>query len=94
MGLLECRLIVQFAQHLWLEQPNNNTVWLNVYMWNIKTKITVNVNIFIIVLMNCVSPSFTLSKMYKLDVKNTKLSSLNKFNKVIWEGCAKISSTF
>jgi len=56
---------------------------------NIKTKITVNVNIFIIVLMNCVSPwvffSFTLSKMYKLGVKNMKLDSFNQFDKVIWE---------
>lgn len=27
VGLLECQLVVvQFAQHLWLEKPNNNTV--------------------------------------------------------------------
>lgn len=56
---------------------------------NIKTKITVNVNIFIIVLMNCISPwvflFFNLSKMYKLNVKNTEPDSLNKFDKVSWE---------
>lgn len=27
VGLLECQfVVVQFAQHLWLEKPNNNTV--------------------------------------------------------------------
>lgn len=58
---------------------------------NIKTKITVNVNIFIVVLMNCISPwvgwfcfgFFFLSKLCKLDVKNTKAESLNRFDKVI-----------
>lgn len=59
-----------------------------IHVKNIKTKITVNVNIFIIVLMNYLFLgwlffSFTLSKMYKLDVKNTKPDSLNKFDKVI-----------
>lgn len=59
-----------------------------IHVKNIKTKITVNVNIFIIVLMNYLFLgwlffSFPLSKMYKLDVKNTKPDSLNKFDKVI-----------
>lgn len=63
-----------------------------IHVKNIKTKITVNVNIFIVVLMNCISPwvgwfffffFFTLSKICKLHVKNTKLESLNRFDKVI-----------
>lgn len=59
-----------------------------IHVKNIKTKITVNVNIFIVVLMNCISPLvvfffFTLSKICKLDVKNTKPESLNRFDKVI-----------
>lgn len=63
-----------------------------IHVKNIKTKITVNVNIFIVVLMNCISPwvgrfvlffTLTLSKICKLDVKNTKPESLNRFDKVI-----------
>lgn len=63
-----------------------------IHVKNIKTKITVNVNIFIVVLMNCISPwvgcffwffTFTLIKICKLDVKNTKPEWFFRFDKVI-----------
>lgn len=44
-----------------------------IHVKNIKTKITVNVNIFIVVLMNCISPLVVFSFFYFYSEQNMQV---------------------